>query len=558
MAQVVAPAETATGRRYAWPSAAVVFVAVFAFRFLSFTGFPNDHFVYVARAQQILLDAWPVRDFVDPGFPLMYVASAAGLIVFGHNLLGEAVLVFGGFAAAAALSYGLARAAAGSAWVAVGAVALQAFAHPRSLSYPKLPLHALAIAMCWAYLARPTPARRVALAALTAIAFLLRPDHGAVTGLMALGAVVWAERGPLALRTKAALGLAAATMAFLLPWAIFVQRTTGLGAQVQSLLGFTSGKVELGRMGWPTFSIDQTEAWPGLTTEQNTESFLYYTFLLLPIVGAVVLLRRRAAAAPMPDAARRLLVVIVLAVWVDATLLRNPLANRLAVVAVPHTILAAWLVPAAWWALGGSPVLVRVAGRAAVAAGVGLLTLAVVQFGRTLERLDRISPLELGALAERATAVTHALRDIEASKGVPGGDALAPAPLIVYLRQCTEPDDRVLYLGYAPQTYFFAHRGFAGGQVVFEGTYYSSQEEQNLTLRRLRRERVPVVALPDENAGHFRRTFGAVAAYVDANYARAGTIDLPGDRRGDVFLDRKRIPVGRYEPLGWPCFAPAP
>jgi hypothetical protein len=116
----------------------------------------------------------------------------------------------------------------------------------------------------------------------------------------------------------------------------------------------------------------------------------------------------------------------------------------------------------------------------------------------------------------------------------------------------------VLHLGYAPQTYFFAHRGFAGGQVVFERDYYSSQEEQDLTLRRLRRERVPVIALPDENAEHFRRTFGAVAAYVDANYARAGTIDLPGDRRGDVLLDRKRSPVGRYEPLGWPCFAAAP
>lgn len=558
MARVVAPAETATGRRYVWLSAAVVFVAVFAFRFLSFTGFPNDHFVYVARAQQMLLGAWPVRDFVDPGFPLMYIASAAGLVAFGHNLLGEAVLVFGGFAAAAALSYGLARAAAGSAWVAVGAVALQAFIHPRSLSYPKLPLHALAVAMCWAYLARPTPARRVALAALTAIAFLLRPDHGAAAGLMALCVVVWADRRPMAVRTKAALGLAAMTMAFLLPWAIFVQRTTGLTAQAQSLLGFTTGKVEVGRMGWPTFSIGQAEGGPDLMSEQNAEAFLYYAFLLLPIGAAVVLLRRRAAVAPMPDAAGRLLVVIVLAVWVNATLLRNPLANRLGDVAVPHTILAAWLVPAAWWALGGSPVLVRVAGRAAVAAGVGVLTLAVGQFGRTLERLERIGPLELGALAERAAAVTHALRDIETSKGVPGGDVLPPAPLIVYLQQCTEPDDRVLHLGYAPQTYFFAHRGFAGGHVVFEGNYYSSQEEQNLTLRRLRRERVPVVALPDENAEHFRRTFGAVAAYVDANYVRAGTIDLPGDRRGDVFLDRTRVPVGRYEPLGWPCFAPAP
>jgi hypothetical protein len=67
----------------------------------------------------MLLGAWPVRDFVDPGFPLMYLTSAAGLTLIGHNPLGEAIIVFGGFAAAAALSYGLERAvAAGTARVA--------------------------------------------------------------------------------------------------------------------------------------------------------------------------------------------------------------------------------------------------------------------------------------------------------------------------------------------------------------------------------------------------------------------------------------------------------
>ena len=42
-----------------------------------------------------------------------------------------------------------------------------------------------------------------------------------------------------------------------------------------------------------------------------------------------------------------------------------------------------------------------------------------------------------------------------------------------------------MYIGYAPQAYFFARRGFAAGQVVFEGKYYTSEEEQALMLRRL-------------------------------------------------------------------------
>jgi len=93
--------------------------------------------------------------------------------------------------------------------------------------------------------------------------------------------------------------------------------------------------------------------------------------------------------------------------------------------------------------------------------------------------------------------------------------------------------------------------------VVFEGTYYTSPEEQALMLRRLRGEQVPVIAVPEENAAEFRRQLGELAAYVDSNYERAGTIDLPGNRRGDVFLDRRRGSAGVYEPLGWPCFAAA-
>ena len=41
-------------------------------RFFSFVGFSNDHYVISARALQMLLGEWPIRDFADPGMPLMY------------------------------------------------------------------------------------------------------------------------------------------------------------------------------------------------------------------------------------------------------------------------------------------------------------------------------------------------------------------------------------------------------------------------------------------------------------------------------------------------------
>ena len=33
----------------------------------------DDHFVMLARAQQVLYGDWPVRDFEDPGQPLFYL-----------------------------------------------------------------------------------------------------------------------------------------------------------------------------------------------------------------------------------------------------------------------------------------------------------------------------------------------------------------------------------------------------------------------------------------------------------------------------------------------------
>ena len=257
----------------------------------------------------------------------------------------------------------------------------------------------------------------------------------------------------------------------------------------------------------------------------------------------------------MPHAVGPLLVVIILAVCVNATLLRDPLSNRLADVAVPQTVLAAWLFPAAWSALRGLRLPVRVALRTAVATAVCMLMLSVASLGQTREQLDRIGSLRPGALAERAAAVTRALGDSYASSMVPSQTTLALAPLFSYLRACTTPADRFSYIGYAPEAYFFAGRGFAGGQVVYLGNYYTSPEEQELTLDRFRREQVPVIVLAVESTSEFQQSFGDVSAYVDADYVSAGHIDLPGDRRADVLLDRRRAPVGVYAPLGWPCFA---
>ena len=85
-------------------------------------------------------------------------------------------------------------------------------------------------------------------------------------------------------------------------------------------------------------------------------------------------------------------------------------------------------------------------------------------------------------------------RPVDRQAVIAGLRAMPQAPLVTYLRHCTNADDRVLHVGYAPETDFFARRGSADGHVVSEGAYYFSPEGQSLTVSRVQRERVPVTA----------------------------------------------------------------
>src|SRR5689334_6779456 len=91
----------------AWPFA--VYVLLFAvtagFRFLALkSGFVNDHFVYISGGRQMLFGEWPTRDWIDPGLPLMFAASAAAQRIFGPTLFAEAMLVSIAFGLAAAFT----------------------------------------------------------------------------------------------------------------------------------------------------------------------------------------------------------------------------------------------------------------------------------------------------------------------------------------------------------------------------------------------------------------------------------------------------------------------
>jgi hypothetical protein len=130
--------------------ALIVFALVASLRFLSLTGFPDDHYVHLAGAQQMLHGEWPSRDFVDLGAPLTYAISAAAQGIFGQRQLTEALLMACAFGLGAVLTLRAGMALTGSVILGAAAALLELLVYPRTYSYPKMVLYAAAaVAFLW-------------------------------------------------------------------------------------------------------------------------------------------------------------------------------------------------------------------------------------------------------------------------------------------------------------------------------------------------------------------------------------------------------------------------
>ena len=218
----------------------MLFVFTVAWRVLTFTGFTNDHYVHLARAQQLRLGDLPVRDFVDPGLPLMYVVSLAAEAIGGRAIATELAVVVIAFAVGAALTLLAASRLAGAVSIAASVTLAEILIAPRTYSYPKVLLYAAAGCVILGLAEAPTRRRLAGAALLIASAFLFRHDHGLYIGVASAAAVALAMRSAapvLVLRRVAA--LTAIVAALLLPWALFVQFNGGLAAYFRSGIEFS-------------------------------------------------------------------------------------------------------------------------------------------------------------------------------------------------------------------------------------------------------------------------------------------------------------------------------
>ncbi len=139
----------------------------------------NDDFMHLAIADQVLGGDWPFRDFFDLYGPFMYGTSAISKLIVGHRLLSEALVVGLALAVSTYLVFRVVRSLTGSIAAAALSASLLMLAGIRGYSYPKVFLYAVAAAMWWDYVDRPTRLKALALGAWAGVAYYFRVDHGA-------------------------------------------------------------------------------------------------------------------------------------------------------------------------------------------------------------------------------------------------------------------------------------------------------------------------------------------------------------------------------------------
>jgi hypothetical protein len=306
---------------------------------------------------------------------------------------------------------------------------------------------------------------------------------------------------------------------------------------------------------------------PGVLTSANAMAWLYYATVFVPLAALLVLLIqwRRGTLAPFDTVT--IGTAVVMCLLIHQGLIRESPDSRLPDVAGPTAVLAAWITGAMGHrqvvgkrgfrgqaSAPASPRWKSVAVRAGASAlWVGTLW-AATTFGETGERISATGILAgPAATAARSKEVTRlvTLRPIDfyASPGSTGVRALTR-----YVLECTRPSDRVLTGSFEPQVFFYAERPFAGGQVYLRAGWHGSPEDQQLTIARMQRQRVPIVFFSTATEPEVQRGFPQVYRYVEEQYQLAMRSSFGGDRDYTVFVKRGVQPRSMYTALNLPCF----
>jgi hypothetical protein len=462
------------------------------------------------------------RDVFDPGTPLQTLVSYLGQLASGHRPITEAVL--GGLCKVigVVLTYLLARAASGSRWIGAIVAALVAilalpsgvYAEDRMILYPG------AILAVWRYLKNPATASTVPLGVITAIAFLLRHDHGVFIGAPFLLAIVWTRRSPLPFLLTA--------FALTLPWLIWVQTTEGLMTYFTTRLHFSA-------------ALGLTDQRPGfgfgfpLLSRDNAFRLIWQGAVAATAAGLALALWRRD---------KRMVVLGLIVGLAEAGIMRE--IGR-------YPELAALWLPLGAWALRQAPAVLAVPLSSAALLLVGASALTVTGAFREIPQVA----LGGGGLANRLVEGFR-LQSIYPPIDLyspPGGtdDRL----LVRYVYECLDPVDRVW------ETSIWFSLPYQSERRVVEHLYWVKGFRRELDAEfaaALPGKGYPplIVTRYQKDPLDAFRDYPMTRALVAREYETFTSPRLD-EYRADVvdvqlLKHRDRPVTGRFEPLDLPCF----
>jgi len=519
-------------------AAAAMFAATMAWRLLTFSGFNNDHYAHLALAQQMLFGERPVRDFLDPGWPLTYLLSAAAWRLTGGAMGAEWTITAAAFALGAACTVVAAQRLSGSIVIAILVTLFEVLIYPRTYAYPKILAYAAFAAVITAG-GRPSTRRLLTLGLLAAGAFLLRHDHGLWIGgaSMVYLALASREEGIRAALRRTAI-VAATALAAVLPWLLYVAASGGVIPYFETAVEYARSEANASMLdAWPRFGAD---AW------------LFWLFWSLPLAAAALVVRRRRRGDERwPGEVAAVGALVVLAVCINAAFLRDVLRTRLADASVPAALLGAWLLGLAWV---GNPAR-RPARRLAQLSTAVVVAVSAIAMSEVAELPERFERSKIGAglagMYERSLQVSRLLRRPHRQEEAPPSRfAVVLMPFFTYLDRCTSVTDRLIVTGASPDIVVLAGRPFASDGVTF-GQWYSSAANQRRTLDRLRKRPALFAIMMD--APGFRERFPIIAQYVDDQYQPFAEISGEGVSM-PILVERHRAPSGVDAERGWPCF----
>lgn len=533
--------------------------AVFLYRFNtlggSLGGFDDDHFIALARANQLLDGEWPLRDYPDASLqgawpPLTYLASAGAQLVLGRSLLAEAVLTTGAVAIAAGLTMAAGISLTGSAWLGAVAALLSVIPSVKLYGYARPLLFAAVLLLAFRYVDRPSTRRLVWLSGALSIAFLVRHDYAVYLAAGVTAALLTTHAAPAARMRRLAIcgGL---SLALLVPTLIIVHNLVGLDAYVQSARALVQDEAARTNLRWPAF--DLMAGW----TEENRNAWLYYLFLMLPALGCAAAIwratRGRAHDAELP----KVLALGAGGAVANYFLLRGNLEARLPDPAVFHALIGVWLLQVSWQRRAATPRGVRATTAALATALMAVSAVSLGAVGSMPQEIGTARFKEGPVATLKATGrVWGILRDLPPVEWGPesthDGSMLAAA----YLSRCTPRDARILNATYGTEFIVFARRRFAAGHVNFVPGFYSSPVDQLAAIARARRQVVPVAVTDpaDTYEDDFVPDFPLIDEYLRDRYVEAGTIPKNGEPYLRVLVQRNRQPTGTFGHTGLPCF----